>query len=164
MKEQPGNQTMRAQDRALARKHLDKKLSPLRGSKELLRPPKGWVKAIRDSLGMTAEQLARRIGVTKPRVYEIERSELNGAITLDSLERAARAMDCQLVYALVPRQPLQNMVEQRALLEAKRRVRAAAHTMALEDQAVDEKDLREQIEALAKELLNQRGSTLWEEK
>lgn len=155
---------MRAQDRALARKHLDKKLSPLRDSKALLRPPKGWVKALREALGMTAEQLARRIGVTKPRVYEIERAELSGSITLDSLERAAQAMDCQLVYALIPRQPLQTMVEQRALLEAKKRMRAAAHTMTLEDQAVEVTELREQIEALAKELLNQKGSILWGEK
>jgi predicted DNA-binding mobile mystery protein A len=155
---------MRAQDRALARKHLDKKLSPLRDSKALLRPPKGWVKALRESLGMTGEQLARRIGVTKPRVYEIERAELNGSITLDSLERAAQAMDCQLVYALIPRQPLQTMVEQRALLEAKKRMRTAAHTMTLEDQAVEETELREQIEALAKELLDQKGSILWGEK
>lgn len=155
---------MRAQERALARKHLDKKLSPLRDSKALLRPPKGWVKALRDALGMTAEQLARRIGVTKPRVYEIERAELNGSITLDSLERAAQAMDCQLVYALIPRQPLQSSVEQRALLEAKKRMRAAAHTMILEDQAVEEPELRQQVDALAKELLSQKGSILWGEK
>jgi predicted DNA-binding mobile mystery protein A len=102
--------------------------------------------------------------VTKPRVYEIERSELTGAITLQSLERAARAMDCQLVYALVPRQPLQSLVEQRALLEAKKRMRTAAHTMALEDQAVAETELREQIDVLARELLGQKGSVLWENK
>ena len=155
---------MRAQDRALARKHLDEKLGPLRDSKALLRPPKGWVKALRDALGMTAEQLAQRIGVTKPRVYEIERAELNGSITLGSLERAARAMDCQLVYALIPRQPLQAMVDQRALLEAKKRMRAAAHTMILEDQVLEEPELRQQIDALAEELLNQKGAMLWGEK
>ena len=155
---------MRAQDRALTRKHLDEKLSPLRDSKALLRPPKGWVKALRDALGMTAEQLAQRIGVTKPRVYEIERAELNGSITLGSLERAARAMDCQLVYALIPRQPLQAMVDQRALLKAKKRMRAAAHTMILEDQALEEPELRQQIDALAEELLNQKGAMLWGEK
>jgi len=156
-------EAMRAQDRALARKHLDKRLDPLRDSKELMRPPKGWVKAIREALGMTAEQLARRIGVTKPRVYEIERSEPSGSISLDSLERAAHALDCQLVYAFVPKQPLQEMVAQRALLEAKKRIRAASHSMALEDQAVDEKEVRAQIEALAKELLDQGGSALWEQ-
>ena len=122
------------------------------------------MKALRDALGMTAEQLAQRIEVTKPRVYEIERAELNGSITLRSLERAARAMDCQLVYALIPRQPLQAMVDQRALLEAKKRMRAAAHTMILGDQALEEPELRQQIDALAEELLNQKGAMLWGEK
>jgi predicted DNA-binding mobile mystery protein A len=138
-------------------------LDPLRDSKALLRPPKGWVKAIREALGMTAEQLATRIGVTKPRVYEIEKSELSGAITLDSLERAAHALDCQLVYLFVPRQPLRETMEQRASLEAENRIRAASHSMTLEDQAVDEEDVRAQIEALAKELLDQNGSALWQE-
>ena len=112
---------------------------------------------------MTASQLAGRIGVASPRIYEIEKSELSGSITLSSLERAANAMDCQLVYALVPRQPLQDMVEQRALLKAKKRVRAASHTMTLEDQALDEAALREQIDALTKELLSGRASAIWEE-
>jgi predicted DNA-binding mobile mystery protein A len=152
---------MRTEDRAIARKHLDKRMAPLRDSKELLRPPKGWVKAIREALGMTAEQLAHRIGVTKPRVYEIEKSEVSGSITLDSLERAAHALDCKLVYAFVPRHPLQETVEQRALLEASKRIRAASHTMALEDQAVGEQEILEQIDALAKDLLNQSGSGLW---
>ncbi len=154
---------MRSEDRAMARKHLDKKLAPLRDSRDFLRPPKGWVKAVREALGMTASQLSRRIGVASPRIYEIEKSELSGSITLSSLERTAHAMDCQLVYALVPRLPLQKMVEQRALLEAKKRVRAASHTMALEDQALDEAALREQIEALTKELLSGRASAIWKE-
>jgi hypothetical protein len=73
-------------------------------------------------------------------------------------------MDCQLVYALIPRQPLQAMVDQRALLKAKKRMRAAAHTMILEDQALEEPELRQQIDALAEELLNQKGAMLWGEK
>ena len=76
---------MRSKDRALARKHLDTKLNSIRTSSDVLRPPKGWVKAIRESLGMSAEQLAARIGVTKPRVYEIEKAEISGSITLNSL-------------------------------------------------------------------------------
>ncbi|MEM7219924.1 MAG: mobile mystery protein A [Pseudomonadota bacterium] len=154
---------MKADDRALARKHLDKKLSPLRGSHALARPPKGWVKVIRDALGMTAEQLALRIGVTKPRIYEIERSEASNSITLESLERAAHAMDCQLVYAFVPREPLEDTINNRAQRIARKRIEAASHTMALEDQAV-ESDVREQqIRALAAELLQGRASQIWEE-
>jgi predicted DNA-binding mobile mystery protein A len=155
---------MRSKDRVLARKHLDSKLNTIRRSSDVLRPPKGWVKAIREALGMTAEQLGTRIGVTKPRVYEIEKAEISGSITLGSLERAAHALDCKLVYTLIPKQPLQEAVEMRALEVATKRIRAASHTMTLENQALDEKELREQIETLARGLSDQNGSGLWEEK
>jgi predicted DNA-binding mobile mystery protein A len=132
---------MRSKDRALARKHLDNKLDSTRRSSDILRPPKGWVKAIREALGMSAKQLATRIGVTKPRIYEIEKAEVSGSITLNSLERAAHALECNLVYTLIPKLPLQETVEMRALEIAKKRIRAASHTMALEDQALNEKEL-----------------------
>lgn len=152
---------MRSKDRALARKHLDTKLNSIRTSSDVLRPPKGWVKAIRESLGMSAEQLAARIGVTKPRVYEIEKAEISGSITLNSLERAAHALDCQLVYTLIPRLPLQKTVEMRAMEIARERIRAASHSMSLEDQALDENELSEHIERLAREILDQGGPEFW---
>ena len=121
------------------------------------------MKVIREALGMTAEQLALRVGVTKPRIYEIEKAEVRGSITLHSLERAARALDCELVYALVPRQPLQEAVEARALMRAETRIASSSHSMALEDQALGDEELREQIDQLARELLDQNGSRLWDE-
>ena len=153
---------MRARDRLLARKQLDKRLNSLR-TMEFARPPRGWVKAIREALGMTAEQLAGRIGVTRPRVHEIEKFEVSGSITLDSLERAANALDCRLVYALVPREPLETLVEQRAMRLAKSRLSRTAHSMVLEDQSVDDDDQQQQLMALAKKLAQQSGSKLWED-
>lgn len=94
---------MRSEDRALARKQLDKRLNFVRSTDALTRPPRGWIKAIREALGMTTAQIARRMGVSQPRAVEIEKAEKTGAITLDTLERAARAMDCRLVYAFVPK-------------------------------------------------------------
>ncbi len=110
---------------------------------------------------MSAEQLAARIGVTKPRVYEIEKAEISGSITLNSLERAAHALDCQLVYTLIPRQPLQKTVEIRAMEIARERIRAASHSMSLEDQALDENEFSEHIERLAREILDQGGPEFW---
>ena len=154
---------MRSDDRALARKHLDKKLGPMRDLKALARPPKGWIKAIREALGMSAKQLGKRMDVAAPRIYEIEKSELSGVLTLGSLERAAHAMDCQVVYALIPKKDLQETVEQRARLGATRRVRATSHTMALEDQALEESELQEQVDKLTQELLSARASQIWED-
>src|SRR6187402_1584857 len=98
----------------LARKHLDRRLSGLKPVSDWARPPRGWIRAIRDAVGMTAEQLATRIGVSQPRVMAIEKAEARGSLTLQSLTRAAEALDCTLVYALVPNESLDVMVRKRA--------------------------------------------------
>ena len=154
---------MRAQDRATARKQLDKRLNILR-SYSFARPPRGWVKAIREALGMTTRQLAQRIGVVQSRVVDIEKAEVTGSITLESLERAARALDCAFVYALVPRKPLETVIEERANNLAKSHVKAVRHSMALEDQNLDEAEEHEQIRQLTKQLAEKYGSKLWENK
>lgn len=153
---------MRAQDRATARRQLDKRLNKLRNA-SFARPPRGWIKAIREALGITTRQLAGRIGVGQSRVVDIEKGEVNGSITLDSLARAARALDCEFVYALVPRKPLETMVEERASAIALRKVKAMRHTMALEDQSLDEADEQEQLRQLVKRMVEASGSRLWED-
>ncbi len=154
---------MRAQDRALARRQLDKRLTLLSKPDVLARPPRGWVKAIRDALGMTAEQLGARIGVSQVRALALEKAEASGSITLASLERAAQALDCRLVYALVPRKSLDELVEDRALKLAGQTLQATRHTMALEAQPVDEADEDAQLKRLQQELIGQVGSALWED-
>jgi len=154
---------MRAQDRASARKQLDKRLNRLRNSDSLSRPSRGWIKAIREALGMTTTQFGKRLGVSQSTALGFEQSETRNGITLETLERAARALDCQLVYALVPRQPLASLVEDRARELAKKRLLAASHSMALENQRVDQGDEQEHLERLVQKLLNQSGSALWED-
>ena len=154
---------MRPEDRTIARRNLDKRLNLWRNIGETARPPRGWIKAIREALGMTASQLAQRLGVSQPRIFTIEKAEAKGSITLDTLERAAHAMDCRLVYALVPRKPLDELVKDRAELKAKKRLESTRHTMALEAQGVSPDDENEQLGRLVRQLIEQSGSKLWEE-
>lgn len=154
---------MNAQDRLRARKNLDKRLNKLRNIEEFTIPPRGWIKAIREALGMTTAQLGRRIGVSQPRALQIERSELKGTLTLDSLERAAQALNCRFVYALVPAEPLSAVVEQRAHAVATERLVHTIHTMSLEDQALGSEDADDQRQELAKRLAEKSGSELWED-
>ena len=154
---------MRPQDRTPARRQLDKRLNTVRKADMFARPQRGWVKAIREALGMTTAQLAKRLGVSQPRVVGIEKAEATGAITLDSLERAAHALDCQLVYALVPRKSLDALIEERATRLAATRLESTRHTMALEAQAVDTRDEDEQSKRLIRQLIEQAGSELWDE-
>lgn len=152
---------MRSTDRLLARKALDKRLSPLRSLESFARPQRGWVKAIREALGMTTAQLGARIGVSQPRAVEIEKAEVSGSISLDSLERAAHALDCQLVYALIPKKPLEALIGERAQKIALRRLKSAAHSMALEDQSLEKTDELEQLRDLARKLAEKSSSELW---
>lgn len=154
---------LKSKDRITARRHLDKRLNGLESLETLVKPPKGWIKAIREALGMTSAQLGKRIGVSQPRAVEIEKAEASGSITLESLERAARALDCKLVYTLVPKQSLQAHVQERATIAAKRRIKSAAHSMALEDQSVDKDDQLAQLEMLARELASKSPSEIWED-
>ncbi len=139
--------TDRARLQARARTSLDNRFPawrqlPAKGA----RPSGGWVRAIREALGMTAEDLAERMGVSQPSLTRLEKSERNGGARLDTLMRAADALECDFVYALVPRRPLDDMVTEQARRRALERVRQVAHTMALEDQAIAEDMLAKQVE------------------
>lgn len=100
------------------------------------RPPAGWLRTVRQALNMPQRELARRLGVTQPAVAALESREASGAITVDALARAADALGCDLVYALIPRRPLQETLTEQAASVARSQWAAVAHTMALEDQAV----------------------------
>jgi predicted DNA-binding mobile mystery protein A len=144
-------------------RHLDSRFATLRPLLKAQRPPKGWLRAVRDALGMTTKQFARRLGVSQPRIVELEQSEASGTVTLNTLQRAAEALGCRLVYALVPEKPLAETVRERAELLAGQRQAAVEHTMRLEDQAVkDKKAARELRQQIIDDLL-ERPARLWDE-
>lgn len=147
-----------------ASEQLDRRFTELKSlATAAARPPRGWMRAIRDGLGMTTAQLARRIGVSQPRVSEMERAEVSGSITLHSLERAAEAMGCRVVYALVPEKPLTDVIHERAEIIADRKLAAVEQTMRLEDQGVNDKARhREARKHILDELLR-RPARLWDE-
>lgn len=145
-----------------ARRNLDRRFDTLRPLVDEPRPHRGWIRAIRDALGMSSAELGERLGVSQQTVAEFEKSEQHGTIKLDTLRRAADALDCDLAYFLVPRQGLQAMVQQRATEKARNHVRGVSHHSRLEDQQLDETQERDQISDLALELLDRRG--LWSDR
>jgi predicted DNA-binding mobile mystery protein A len=146
-----------------SRGHLDRRLKPLRTRRSLELPNQGWIRAIRNALGLTAQQLAARLGVKQPTVTAIEQSELAGTISLNTLEKAARAMGCRVVYALVPERSLESTVRERALEVARKRLAKVNHTMSLEDQAVESAELKRQTAQLADYLMGHELSRIWRE-
>lgn len=149
--------------KALARRHLDDRLSGLRSPNKMTRPPKGWLRAIRDALGMTTRQLARRADVSQSTVTSWEQSESRETITLGKLREAAEALNCELIYALVPRKPLEQQVQGRAAQVADRQLGRTHHTMRLEAQGLRAEDLERERNRLIDELLRAKPSQLWED-
>jgi predicted DNA-binding mobile mystery protein A len=147
--------------KSLALQQLDKVLGPWR-SQPSSRPTGGWLRAIREALGMTTRQMAKKIGVTQSAVVDTERTEAKGDITLATLQRYAAALDCELSYALVPKRPLQEMVEERAERIARDQVSRVRHSMALEDQQTGQEHLEREVADLRKRLLEGKRSRLWQ--
>lgn len=142
-------------------RQLDANLSRWRSAALPSRPSSGWIKAIRESLGMAATHLASRLGVTTSTVIRLEVSEADDTISLATLRRAAEALGCELHYALVPKQSLADTLENRALTLARQQMVAVSHTMALEAQATSPEAVEEQTRVLAESLLKGSRRALW---
>jgi len=145
-------------------KQLDRQLNEWQAvSKRYGRPTAGWVKTLREALNMSAEQLAQRLGLSRSRVVQLENAEIHDAITLRTLRETADALECELVYAIVPKadSTLAQIIERRAEQLANERVARVAHTMALEKQALDADILKDQKWNLAKNLAENLNKKFW---
>jgi predicted DNA-binding mobile mystery protein A len=141
------NQRQAAQSRA----HLGQRFGAIGPVSRFTPPARGWIRAVRDALGMTAAQLAKRMRVTQPSIVSLERSEAKGSIELATLRRAAEALDCTVIYALVPNKPLEETVRTRAREFARRRMEPVEHSMLLEDQKVAARDVDARIDQILRE-------------
>jgi predicted DNA-binding mobile mystery protein A len=136
---------------AQSRANLDERFKEFGSVSAYAAPVRGWIKAIRESLGMTTAQLAKRLKIKQPTVVAIEQSEVRGSVELATLRRVAEALDCMLVYAFVPNKPLETTVRDRARLFSRRRRAPVEHSMLLEDQAVTGKDADKHLDEIVRE-------------
>lgn len=143
---------MRPKFRALQVEQLDRALKPFLSCRAVTRPQKGWIRALRQASGMTLREFAERMRRAIPSAAKFEKSEAEYHITLNSLQQAAEALGCQLVYALVPKTgSVSDMIQQRAQEAVAEHVLAVEHTMGLENQAVGK--VKKKIEQEARRLI-----------
>lgn len=146
---------MKNMNRQLLIDHLDKKLAMLQGLADSEIPTKGWINAVRTTLGMTLAQLAKRLNKTPVAVKEIEEREQSKTITLKKLIEVGEALNLRFVYGFVPKESsLRTMIEKRARDVAREIVLRTSHSMALEDQKNSDERLEQSIKDRA-EMLNQ---------
>ena len=136
---------------AQSRSQLDERFRELGSAKRYTPPVRGWIKALREALGMSTAQLAKRLGIRQPSLVALEQSEAKGTIELATLRRVAEALDCTLVYALLPNKPLETTLRDRARAFARRRRGPVEHSMLLEDQKVMAKDAEARLDEIVRE-------------
>ncbi len=126
-------------------------------------PPTGWIKAIRNAIGMSMLQLAKRLSITKQSVQDIERREKDGSISIKALREAARALDMQLIYGFVPNDgSLEALIDRKAKELATQIVQRTSNSMKLEDQENSKQRIEKAIEERAAIIKNEMPKTLWD--
>ena len=142
---------------------LDQRFRFLEPFGQLAPPPIGWIKTIRISLGMSLQQLADRLGVSRQNVREMELREVDGAITLRKLREMAHAMDMKLVYAVIPQdKSLDALIERKARELALRIVTRTSNNMKLENQENTKERLQLAIEERTALLKKEVPRMLWD--
>ncbi len=136
---------------AQSRANLDERLGQFRPVMHYRPPVRGWIRAVREALGLTTEQLARRLSIKQPSVVALEQSEAKGTIELATLRRVAEALDCTLVYALVPNRPLEAVIRDRARAFLRNRRTSVEHSMLLEAQSVKRKDSEARVDEIVRD-------------
>jgi len=137
-----------------------KRFSPLANIRS---PSKGWIRAIRNALGMTAKQLACRLEITQQAVTRIEKDESAGSVTIKTMQRVAEKLDCTFVYGFVPCSTLNATLHKQAQKVAARRLFQVNQTMALESQALSAEENKRVLSEMINELVETTPSSIWDE-
>lgn len=149
-------------DRKLIRKQLDKKLRKLKPLLKMAVPSGGWINAIRESLGMTLEELGERVGLDRSRVYRIEQAEANGDVKLSTLKKMADGLGMKFVYGFVSEKELEEIVRNQAGEIAKKRLSRIDHSMKLELQGVSDEEQKEALNDLIDKILIEDPKNFWD--
>ena len=143
--------------RVLQIRALDKKTSDLKSAKNIVLQSSGWIKTVREAIGMTVSQLAARLGVTQPRITKMESNEDN--LKLSTMKKAAEAMNCEFVYYFKPKTTFQNLVDEQAQKKAAEVLKTVNVNMALENQEIAED---EAVKDFASDLINTKIKQIWD--
>lgn len=149
--------------KSLQIQQLNSKMLAFASLQKVTPPPTGWIKAIRNAIGMSMLQLGKRLSITKQSVQDIERREKDGSISLKALREAARALDMQLIYGFVPNDgSLEALIDRKATELAKQIVLRTSNSMKLEDQENSKQRIEKAIEERATIIKTEMPKTLWD--
>jgi len=148
----------------LIRTQLTQSLTAFQSASQVHRPVKGWIKALRNALGMSARQLGERMGVTQQRVNAIESEESMDSLTLHTLKKVAEATHTHFVYGFAPKTDLDTIVKHQAELYLKDHLNRVKHSMSLEGQSLTESEWHHWLNNEIRTLLETTPSKIWDTK
>ena len=141
---------------------IEEAIMPFRSLADTPPPRRGWVRAIQQALGVTNRQLAKRLRLKPQTIEDMQEYEAKETIKLQTLRKLAKALDCRLVYAVVPNKPLEEMRLEQARKVARRQLKPVAHSMSLEAQGISDVDQKNELDRLVQRLLVGNPRKLWE--
>lgn len=155
------NNTMNYWNRKLLREQLDAKIDILRPFRRHV-PERGWIRTLREALGMTALQLGKMVGIERSRIARLESAEASGDLKLSSLKKIADGLNMDFVYAFVPKESLETMVRDQARKVALKRLSRLDHTMRLEKQELSDAEKEKMLEDMIQKILLEDPKALWD--
>lgn len=149
-------------DKKLMREQVDAKLEKFLPLISSDLPTNGWIKLIRESLGMSTNSLAKRAGLDQSRISRLEHAEIDGDLRLSSLKKLAEALDMKFLYGFVPKSSLEDMVNEQAKKIALERVAKVSHTMSLEAQELSKEEEKRMLKDLIQKILVEQPKNFWD--
>jgi predicted DNA-binding mobile mystery protein A len=151
-------------DKKLMREQLDKRLSFLKSFASFEASRQGWVKTIREALGMSAKELGKRVGLDQSRVSRLENAEKAGDLKLSSLHKIAKGLKMRFVYGFVPENSLEEMVQAQARAIAVKRMKRLHDTMSLEKQELSGDEQQKALKDMIEKILVEQPKDFWSDK
>jgi len=125
------------------------------------KPKEGWIRTIRTALGMSGTQLGEITGMTRNQISILERKEIDGEITLNQLQKLAEQLHCNFTYALVPKNHIEDIVDEQVTKVALKLLNTNSENMFLEDQSIDEESRKRLLNHLKEQISGAGGRVIW---
>lgn len=151
-------------DKKLMREQLDKRLAFLRGFASFDISRQGWIKTIREALGMSAKELGKRVGLDQSRISRLENAEKTGNLKLSSLHKIAKGLKMRFVYGFVPENSLEEMMQEQAKEIAVKRMKRLRDTMSLEKQELSTDEQQKALKDMIEKILVEQPKDFWGDK
>ena len=149
-------------DRKVVREQLDKRIEPLKVFSSTGTPQQGWIKTIREALGLSAHQLGKKAGFDQSRISRLENAEKNGTLKLSSLQKIAKGLNMKFVYGFVPQESLEQMVRAQAEKIASKRLKTLNITMHLEKQGLSSEEQKKALNDMVEKILVEQPKNFWD--